>query len=143
MKIKIVQYRTERWWKMLCAVVFMATISTTQTVWANGGVFFDDMDQAFKEQKVSYFGTVRDKKGKGLADVKVLVTVAREKVETYTVQSDSRGKYKTPTYSGVDTRRIQLFAEKPGYKFSEVVQVRGPKKVGDATEADIIMAPIQ
>jgi hypothetical protein len=141
--MKFIRYRSEMLWKMLCAGIFMVAISSAQMAWANGGVFFDDMDQAFKEQKVSYFGTVRDKKGKGLADVKVLVTVAREKVETYTVQSDSRGKYRTPTYSGVDTRRVQLFAEKPGYKFSEVVQIRGPKKVGDATEADIIMAAVQ
>lgn len=110
---------------------------------ANGGVFFGNVDQAFNEQKVSYFGTVRDKKGKGISDVKVLITVARDEVETYTVQSDPRGKYRTPSYHGVDTRRVQIFAEKPGYKFSGLVQLRGPKKIGDATEADIIMASMQ
>ncbi len=114
----------------------------TGSALANGGIFFDDMDQAFHEQKVSYFGTVRDRKGKPVPEAKVLVTIAKDKVETYTIMADKRGKYRTSSYSGVDTRRVQIFAEKAGYKFDEVVQLRGPKKVGDATEADIIMTQL-
>jgi hypothetical protein len=131
--------------KILCcgALVAVASFVTAQAAWANGGVFFDDMDQAFKGQKVSYFGTVRDNKGKAIPDAKVLITVARDQVQTYTTASDNRGRYRTPSYADVDTRRVQLFAEKPGYKFSQVVQIRGPKKIGDPTEADIIMAPLQ
>lgn len=110
---------------------------------ANGGIFFGDMDQAFHEQKVSYFGTVRDRKGKAVPETKVLVTIAKDKVETYTIMADKRGKYRTSSYPGVDTRRVQIFAEKAGYKFDELVLLRGPKKVGDATEADIIMTQLQ
>lgn len=124
----------------LLPLVAWLSFSFAGAALANGGVFFGNVDQAFNEQKVSYFGTVRDKKGKGIPDVKVLITVARDEVETYTIQSDKRGKYRTPSYHGVDTRRVQIFAEKPGYKFIELVQLRGPKKIGDATEADIIMA---
>lgn len=124
-------------------VIATLALSFTTPASANGGVFFGDMDQAFHEQKVSYFGTVRDRKGKAVPEAKVLVTVARDKVETYTIMADKRGKYRTSTYPGVDTRRVQIFAEKPGYKFDELVQLRGPKKVGDAIEADIIMTPLQ
>lgn len=112
-------------------------------VQANGGVFFGDMDQAFHGQKVSYFGTVRDRQGKSVPEAKVLVTVARDKVETYTVMADKRGKYRTPSYLNADTRRVQLFAEKSGYKFDELVLLRGPKKQGDAHEADIMMSRLQ
>lgn len=118
-------------------------LAQVETVQANGGVFFGDMDQVFHEQKVSYFGTVRDRKGGTVPEAKVLVTVARDKVETYTVMADKRGKYRTPTYTGADTRRVQIFAEKSGYKFDELVLLRGPKKQGDASEADIIMSRIQ
>jgi len=125
---------------IVAVALLLAQVGPVQ---ANGGIFFGDMDQAFREQKVSYFGTVRDRKGKAVPEAKVLVTVARDKVETYTIMADKRGKYRTTTYPGVDTRRVQIFAEKPGYKFDELVQLRGPKKVGDAIEADIIMTPLQ
>lgn len=128
---------------LLCSLTAVMLFSFAGAALANGGIFFGNVDQAFNEQKVSYFGTVRDQQGKGVPDVKVLITVARDEVETYTVQSDRRGKYRTPSYHGVDTRRVQVFAEKPGYKFVELIQLRGPKKIGDATEADIIMASMQ
>lgn len=124
---------------MAAVALLLAQVGPVQ---ANGGVFFGDMDQAFHEQKVSYFGTVRDRKGGTVPDAKILVTVARDKVETYTVTADKKGKYRTPTYPGADTRRVQLFAEKTGYKFDELVLLRGPKKQGDAFEADVIMTRI-
>jgi hypothetical protein len=100
------------------------------------------MGQSFHEQKVSYFCTLRYRKGKAVPKAKVLITVARDEVETYTIMADKRGKYRTSSYPGVDTRRVQIFAEKAGYKFDELVQLRGPKKVGDATEVDIIMTQL-
>lgn len=142
--MSVFQFLLRRFLKLsMLPTIALLMVSFAGTASANGGVFFGNVDQAFNEQKVSYFGTVRDRKGKGIPDVKILVTVARDEVETYTIQSDKRGKYKTPTYPGVDTRRVQVFAEKPGYKFDELVQLRGPRKVGDATEADIIMSKTQ
>lgn len=129
--------------RLMSLAIVILILPQAGPVQANGGVFFGDMDQAFHEQKVSYFGTVRDRKGGTVPDAKVLVTVARDKVETYTVMADKRGKYRTPTYTGADTRRVQIFAEKNGYKFDELVLLRGPKKQGDASEADVIMTRIQ
>jgi len=124
------------------SLIALLSIFSTGSALANGGIFFGNVDQAFKEQKVSYFGTVRDRKGKAVPKAKVLITVARDEVETYTIMADKRGKYRTSSYPGVDTRRVQIFAEKAGYKFDELVQLRGPKKVGDATEVDIIMTQL-
>jgi len=132
--------RLVRFASMMAVALLFAQVEPVQ---ANGGIFFgDDMNQALHEQKISYFGTVRDRKGGTVPDAKILVTVARDKVEIYTVTADKRGKYRTPTYTGADAPRVQIFAEKTGYKFDGLLLLRGPKKQGGAFEADVIMTRI-
>lgn len=110
---------------------------------ANGGDFFEELSATWQnnaDEGVSYFGFVRDAKGKTIPTATITATTASG--SSFVVQADNMGHYRIPGFSkSVDPTRVQVTCSKPGYRLVTRDRriLRGAVKA--PIETDCILAP--
>jgi len=130
--------------KILCGAAIAALVASAPA-FANGGDFFEELNATWSaannaDEGRSYFGFVKDTKGKIVPNVSVSATTASG--STFVVQSDAHGHYRIPGFSkSVDATKVAVTCSKPGYKLvarDRRIMRTAPKA---PIETDCILAP--
>jgi hypothetical protein len=100
-------------------LVFAFTLVSTMPAFANGGDFFEELSASWSAANAdsgqSYFGFIKDTKGKFIPSASVSATTPNG--STFVVQADNMGHYKIPGFSkSVDASKVQVTCSKAGYK---------------------------
>jgi hypothetical protein len=103
----------------LFGLVLAAGLAGVVPALANGGDFFEELSATWSAANAdsgqSYFGFIRDTKGKLVPDASVSATTPSG--STFVVQADKMGHYKIPGFSkSVDASKVQVTCSKVGYK---------------------------
>ena len=103
----------------LAGLVLAASIAGSVPALANGGDFFEELSASWSAANAdagqSYFGFIKDTKGKLIPNASVSATTASG--STFVVQGDAMGHYKIPGFSkSVDATKVQVTCAKVGYK---------------------------
>lgn len=99
----------------------IASVALSAPAFANGGDFFEELSATWSaanntDEGRSYFGFIRDTKGKAVPSASVSATTPSG--STFVVQADSMGHYRIPGFSkSVDATKVVVNCSKPGYKF--------------------------
>ena len=103
--------RRARW---IVGAVLSVTCIVSTALWAGGSGFGDD-DDTGEDEGPSYFGFVRDSKGKTIPNASITATTASG--SSFVVQADNMGHYRIPGFSkSVDAKRVQISCSKTGYR---------------------------
>lgn len=112
---------------------------------ANGGDFFEELSATWSaannsDEGVSYFGFVRDNRGKLIANASISATTPSG--SSFVVQADKMGHYRIPGFSkSVDATKVVVTCSKPGYRLVSRDKriLRGSPKA--PIETDCVLVP--
>jgi hypothetical protein len=117
----------------------------TVPAFANGGDFFEEFAANWQlgknpDEGASYFGFVRDARGRALPNATVSATI-KTIGTSMNVQSDVLGHYKIPGFSkSIDPKNVDISCGKPGYR--QVARDRRTQRAKDApVEVSCTLAP--
>jgi hypothetical protein len=105
--------------KLVIGLVLAGGLIGAAPAFANGGDFFEELSATWSAANAdsgqSYFGFIKDTKGKLLPNASVSATTPSG--STFVVQGDNMGHYKIPGFSkSVDASKVQVTCSKTGYK---------------------------
>lgn len=133
--------------KRVCMAVLGLALGGTVALpaFANGGDFFEELSATWSaannsDEGVSYFGFVRDTKGKLVPNASVSATTATG--SSFVVQGDKMGHYRIPGFSkSVDASKVVVTCSKPGYRLVSRDRrvLRGAPKA--PIETNCVLAP--
>jgi hypothetical protein len=115
-----------------------------RVAWANGEEFFHD-DDGFD---LYYFGHIKDKSGKALDGVTIIVT-AKNLGMRFPVRNDAPGHFRSPDVGKaikglgkqVDPAQLEITVTKPGYKQVTPAKLTVPSKATGAVQVEFVMEP--
>jgi hypothetical protein len=102
-----------------CALITSAACLAPLTANANGGDFFEELALHGLRENPNmgspYFGFVRDERGRGINDAKLIATV-KSTGETKSVETNILGHYKLDGFDNtISSNQVELRCEKEGY----------------------------
>jgi hypothetical protein len=126
------------------ATLAVAIPATTRIVRANGEEFFHDEDGF----DLYYFGHIKDKSGKSLDGVTIVVT-AKNLGMRFPVRNDAPGHFRSPDVGKaikglgkkVDPSQLEITATKPGYKQVTPAAPAVPNKSEGAIQVEFVLEP--
>lgn len=108
-------------------------LGLASTAWAGGGGFTDEADD--KDAGPPFFGIVKDKDGKAIADAKVTATIAKAN-STLVLRADSQGHFFIRGFDkSIDPNNVSISCSKDGYR--EVSGVKAPA-TGAGTPIEVV-----
>lgn len=104
----------------LAALSLGATGLGAASALANGGDFFHQLEEMLLEREAetgpSYFGFVRDQRGRAVSDASVAAMIAPSGSGKI-VKSDAIGQYKITGFAQqTDPKSVEISCSKPGYR---------------------------
>lgn len=130
---------------LICALIISAASMAPLAANANGGDFFEELALHGLRENPNmgspYFGFVRDERGRGINDAKLIATV-KSTGETKAVETNILGHYKLDGFdNSIGSTQVELRCEKEGYS-----QVRIERRVMEdrtlkPVEANCFLAP--
>lgn len=104
-------------------LVLCATLALANAAWAGGGGFGTDEDSD-QDSGPAYFGLVKDKDGKSVADAKITASIAKSN-STLVLHADSQGHFFIRGFDkSIDPNDVTISCSKEGYR--ETSGVKAP-----------------
>jgi hypothetical protein len=100
---------------------FCAALGIAGAAWAGGGGFGSD-EADDKDAGPPFFGVIKDKEGKTVADAKITVTITKTN-STLVLRSDSQGHFFVRGFDKtIDPNDVTLSCSKDGYRSADGVK---------------------
>ncbi len=109
-------------------------VSVANAVWAGGGGFGSD-EADDKDAGPPFFGVVKGKDGKALADAKVTATIAKSN-STLVLRADSQGHFFVRGFDkSIDPNDVTISCSKDGYR--EAAGMKAPS-AGSSAPIEVV-----
>jgi hypothetical protein len=103
------------------ALLICAALGLASTAWAGGGGFGSDEDSN-QDAGPPYFGVVKDKDGKALADAKITATIAKSN-SSLVLRADSQGHFFIRGFDkSIDPGDVTISCSKEGYRETQGIK---------------------